>query len=186
MLHNRDMVRSGKKSSLAPWQLEDAARLRDLLAKHARKPDGESQAAFAERWDIGTQSHLSQLATGYRPLNLETTLKLAKGLRVPIAEISPRMAEILATAPPAYADGSPPPPKPKEKGPSALDVSMLAALRSLDPVVSESIRTMIHAIATAANERHAEFMRSLDAFNHKRDRGADAKPGMKKARSRAQ
>ena len=83
-----------KKSGrpLAAWQTEDAARLRVIW--HRMKGDlQETQEAFSERVGLGTQGAFSQFINGVTALNLDAALKIARGLRVSVADFSPTLAD---------------------------------------------------------------------------------------------
>lgn len=68
----------------------DAQRLKRLYEELV--PKGMSQEEFGAKFDIGSQSMVSQYLSGHRPLNFEAAAKFAKGLRCTIADISPDMA----------------------------------------------------------------------------------------------
>ena len=51
-----------------------------------------SQKAFGARFEIGTGGMVSQYLNKKRPLGLKTAIKFAKGLGVPVAEISQHLA----------------------------------------------------------------------------------------------
>lgn len=163
------MARQFTRSTLAPWQKEDARRIKDLLKQARTRPDWTSQADFAAAYGLGSQSMLSQYAAGLRPLNFEAALAFAKGLHVSVERISPTFAKRLADAAPAYDSGSPPPAPLEQNTISALDRAMIGSFRSLDPTVRESIRAMINAVATAKSGDYAKWVRDIDAHNHKRD-----------------
>lgn len=74
--------------SLEPWQLEDAARLKELFA--AREPK-ISQAEFGATYSLGSQAMVWQYLSGHRALNLKAALNFARGLQVPVRSISPTM-----------------------------------------------------------------------------------------------
>ena len=85
------MVRCMKRKPPEPWQLEDAARLLRLFKSRSTM----SQEAFGAQWDIGSQGAVWQYLHGAVPLNLPAALKFARGLNVPLAEISPTLATSL-------------------------------------------------------------------------------------------
>lgn len=97
---------------------EEAARL-------AQRFEGVKQAAFAREHAVpGGASMVSQHLKGRRPISLDAATAYARGFGVPLAEISPRLAQALAntipTAPSAN-DATVQPPIPKDA--LALDPS---------------------------------------------------------------
>ncbi|MPQ57618.1 S24 family peptidase [Duganella sp. FT27W] len=84
-----------ESTSLAPWQLDDAARLKALLA--AREPK-ISQAEFGMQFDIGSQGMVWQYVAGRRPLNIKAATAFARGLAVPVDAFSPTIAAQIAEA----------------------------------------------------------------------------------------
>jgi phage repressor protein C with HTH and peptisase S24 domain len=59
---------------------------------------GFSQERFGLELDIGSQGMVWQYLNGHRPLNLSVALKFSRGLGVPIASFSPRLADELRVA----------------------------------------------------------------------------------------
>jgi hypothetical protein len=85
---------------LDTWQLEDAARLKALLAARAPKI---SQADFGAQFDIGSQGMVWQYLAGRRPLNIKAATAFARGLAVPVDAFSPTIAAQIAEASRAVA-----------------------------------------------------------------------------------
>jgi len=87
-------------ANMTEWtQDEEAANLKRLLASVGNK------AQFAKENSIpGGASMLSQHQSGHRPIGLEAGLAYAKGLGVTLAEISPRLAKMVADVPMLTAD----------------------------------------------------------------------------------
>ncbi len=79
---------------LEQWQLEDAARLKELFKEKSRL----NQTEFGARYEIGNQGYVWQLMNGRRPLNIDTARKFADGLGCSIDEISPTLAGRVAEA----------------------------------------------------------------------------------------
>lgn len=165
---------------LKEWQKQDAANLKALLDQAREQPEWEGQATFAERHDLGSQSMLSQYASGTRPLNLKAAIALARAFGVPVARISPTLAKRLVDVPPAFDGDTPPPPPSPKPAVKPLDSALLAALGSLEPDVRMAIRNMIHALATAKSASYQRWVSEIEAHNHRRDatkpkKGARAK-----------
>lgn len=57
-----------------------------------------SKADFAQRSGLGTPSYLSQIISGHRPLSIEAATKIAKHLKIPIDDFSPRVAAMVRDA----------------------------------------------------------------------------------------
>lgn len=87
-------------TTLAPWQIEDAARLRALFDARTelvgKKPI--SQADFGEKYGIGSQGMVSQYLQARRPLNVDAAVAFARGLGAPIDAFSPRLAAFIQNA----------------------------------------------------------------------------------------
>lgn len=81
------------KSRLEPWQIQDAQRLRTLFAERAKM----SQARFGELYGIGTQGMVWQYLNAHRPLNPKAAKAFADGLRLTLADISPKLAVLIET-----------------------------------------------------------------------------------------
>ena len=89
--HEKQVERS--KPALKLQQDEDAKRLKALFAAKA-KPRW-TQETFGKEFDIGSGQMVWQYLSGHRPLNMEVASKFAKGLGVPLGEVSPRLANDL-------------------------------------------------------------------------------------------
>lgn len=76
--------------SLETWQVDDATRLKALF--EARK-GRFSLEEFGRRFEVGSQSIVSQYLNAQRPLNIQTAVAFAKGLDVEIGDFSPRLAD---------------------------------------------------------------------------------------------
>lgn len=116
------------RKPLEPWQIRDAARLKELFAKRA----GKSQLQFAIDNKIGeTQGAVEQYLNGRIPLNLSAALKFAEGLGVAVEEFSPTIAQQLR--PGAYRRWKSPEPIETEES----NVRELhSALKGMVPVIS--------------------------------------------------
>lgn len=69
---------------------EESARLRAIWDATPNRP---SQAEFGEKFDIGGQSAVNNFLRGTSPLSLKAAAGFARGLQVPIAQFSTRLAE---------------------------------------------------------------------------------------------
>ena len=69
---------------------EEAARLRAIWDATPNRP---SQAEFGERYEIGGQSAVNNFLRGASPLSLKAAAGFARGLGVPIAQFSTRLAD---------------------------------------------------------------------------------------------
>lgn len=163
------MKRKAQKSELEAWQREDAERLRELIYRAKRRADWQGMDEFAAAWLGKSGSFLSQLVSGYRPLNLEHAVRLAKGLGVDVSKISPTLASPLADEPAARIDPSALRLPSTNRRRSELDRAVFRALETLEPDVQMSIKSMILALATAKNPNHAQWSSSIEKFNHSRD-----------------
>ena len=74
-------------NKLERWQIEDAARLKQIFERSEY-----TQEAFGIEFDIGNQAMVGQYLNARRPLNLAAAGKFAYGLKVTIDEISPNLA----------------------------------------------------------------------------------------------
>lgn len=83
-----------KRKPLEPWQEEDATRLKTLFNERA----GMSQLEFAEKYAFGTQTYVSYLLNGRRPLSLEEAIRFAKALKCEVEDFSPTLAEQIKLA----------------------------------------------------------------------------------------
>jgi len=144
------------------WTIEqEAANLRRLLSTVKNK------AEFAKRWNVpGGASMLSQHQSAHRPIGLDAAIAYAKGLGVPLDQISPRLAKKVAGLPtlidspsgnlPATMGPSPPP------LPQSLEV-IAAALRQSDDLVRDQASPLLaHLVKTP--ERAPEIIPRLSAL----------------------
>jgi SOS-response transcriptional repressor LexA len=92
---SKQVLRTPVSSSTTTAQ--EAAALKELFEQVARGA-GVSQERFGLDHDIGSQGMVWQYLNGHRPLNLSVALKFAKGLRVSVADFSPRLAHELHLA----------------------------------------------------------------------------------------
>lgn len=171
------MKRPAKASRLSDWQKDDAGRLRQLIAAAKNRGDWPGIDEFASTHIGKSGSYLSQLQSGYRPLNLEHAVGLAKGLGVSLELISPTWAAALVGAQLPAAQRSAQQPPAKNRRSSEYDRSVFRALSTLEPDVQMSIKGMILALASAKSASHAAFMSKIERFNHSRDSAKPAKRG---------
>lgn len=95
----------GKSKKLTAEQIEDAERLKTLWKEHHTM----SQDAFGDKYGLGTQGNVTQYLNAHMPLNLEAGIRFAYGLKIPLDQISPRLAKITALiAPVRQANPLPP------------------------------------------------------------------------------
>lgn len=71
---------------------QQAAEARRLAELFREKSGGMTQEEFGSRYNIGTQGMMWQLLNGRRPLSLKSAVGFAKGLNVPLNEVSPTIA----------------------------------------------------------------------------------------------
>ena len=91
---------SNLTTTLADWQIEDAARLKALFEARTELIGKKliSQADFGEKYGIGSQGMVSQYLQARRPLNVDAAVAFAKGLEVAIDEFSPQLASFIQHA----------------------------------------------------------------------------------------
>ncbi|EON13128.1 S24 family peptidase [Pandoraea sp. SD6-2] len=77
------------KTTLLPWQIEDAARLKALF----KVKSDLSQEAFGAKFEIGSQGMVWQYLNARSPLNAKAAAGFARGLGVSIADFSPTLAK---------------------------------------------------------------------------------------------
>lgn len=70
-------------------QVAEARRLAEL---YRERSGGMTQEEFGSRYNIGTQGMMWQLLNGRRPLSLKSAVGFARGLNLPLDEISPTIA----------------------------------------------------------------------------------------------
>lgn len=98
-----------KKPRLDQGQLADTQRLRALWAQY-KAAGGLNQEEFASDFGLKSQSNLGHYLHGRQPINLRAATAFARGMKVPIAAISPTLAaEVEAAAP--FLKVTPPGPK---------------------------------------------------------------------------
>lgn len=163
------MKRKAQKSELKHWQAEDAGRLRDLIRRAKQSPSWPGIDEFASACIGRSGSFLSQLTSGYRPMNLQHAIGLAKGLGVEVNEISPTLAAALPGAQRAMPVESPGKSSPQNRRFNEYDRAMFSAFGTLEREVKMSIRNMIFALATAKNPHHAQWSNEIEQFNEQRD-----------------
>ncbi len=73
-----------KKRKLEDWQVDDAARLKQLFDERSKL----SQEEFGAKFEIGSQGMVWQYLNGRSPLNLTAAIKFAHGLGVKVADFS--------------------------------------------------------------------------------------------------
>jgi len=144
------------------WTIEqEAANLRRLLSTVKNK------AEFAKRWNVpGGASMLSQHQSAHRPIGLDAAIAYAKGLGVPLAQISPRLAKKVAGLPDLIDRPSAPHRaimgQPSNPLPQSLEV-IAAALRQSDDLTRDQVSPLLaHLVKTP--ERAPEIVPRLSAL----------------------
>lgn len=110
---------------------------------------------------------LSQHMSAHRPISLEAVIAYARGLGVPIEQISPRLAGLLSKAVDLLGPGSlPAASAPVSPGlPAALDV-VLEAIEALPPARWVSVRAQLDQVAAKPemrDEAKSELLELLQA-----------------------
>lgn len=71
---------------------QQAAEARRLAELYRERSGGMTQEEFGSKYNIGTQGMMWQLLNGRRPLSLKSAVGFARGLNVPLDEVSPTIA----------------------------------------------------------------------------------------------
>lgn len=129
--------------TLEKWQIDDAARLKELFDSKAQF----SQEEFGRRFEVGTQGMVWQYLNARRALNIKAASAFAKGLGVTVDSFSPRLADEIRLAASHVVDAIPAVPRGAESGARPcdrialvmveqhLDVQQLAQLLTVEPPV---------------------------------------------------
>ncbi|UHC81691.1 cI repressor protein [Pseudomonas sp. NIBR-H-19] len=113
------------RTPLAPWQLEDAGRLREIYKKRVKESKDRGDGKVLNQTEVGErcgwnspQSAFSQYANGKVALNLDALIRLSKALEFQPAEVSPTLANGVAVSAEEAApkSGSPAPETPIPAG----------------------------------------------------------------------
>lgn len=96
VLNSIATLQTMKSETTSESQSAEAARLRALF--NEKKGRDISQEEFGARYEIGSQGMIWQYLNGRRPLNLKAAIGFARGLGVPLEEVSPEIAEQVAMA----------------------------------------------------------------------------------------
>lgn len=133
----------------------DAERLRALIERLE-----VSQAAFARAAGIpGGPSMLSQHMSGHRPIGLDAGIAYARGLRVSLREISPRLADLLTEASGLTTGGGQPQ---ATQPPPTIDEALQVVLQALDACQErDELRQLLPLLVTRApayRDRLAELL----------------------------
>jgi SOS-response transcriptional repressor LexA len=97
MAPHRRVSKDAIQQSNRDYAAAEAAALKSLFEERAHGSK-ISQERFGLEYEIGSQGMVWQYLNGHRPLNLSVALKFARGLGVPIARFSPRLAAELHAA----------------------------------------------------------------------------------------
>ncbi|WP_455154532.1 LexA family transcriptional regulator [Cupriavidus campinensis] len=158
--------------TLEKWQIEDAARLKELFDSKATF----SQEEFGRRFEIGTQGMVWQYLNGRRALNIKAASAFAKGLGVAVDTFSPRLADEIRLAATHVADVIPTVPRGAESGgrPSDrialvmaekhLGVQELAQLLAVEPAV---VRAWLEPDAPKLGLHHAVKLQEAYGYSPK-------------------
>lgn len=83
------MSEKHRKAKVTEENVKESARLKSIWDAATGRP---SQEVFAAKYEIGTQSALTQFLNGHTPLSLKAAMGFAKGLDCDISDFSPRLA----------------------------------------------------------------------------------------------
>lgn len=122
-------------------QAEEAEKLKQRFL-------GLNRAEFAREFKVpGGASMIYQHLTGIRPINLDHAIAYARGFRVPLGDISPRLAQ---TAMDALGIKT-------SAGPAAAPVEdKFAGLHRLPEACQEAILTLAAAMLGKTSAKHAQ------------------------------
>ncbi|MBB3006018.1 LexA family transcriptional regulator [Cupriavidus alkaliphilus] len=95
--------RASITGTLEKWQVEDAARLKELFEANAK----HSQEEFGRRFEIGSQGMVWQYLNARRALNTKAASNFARGLGIAVDAFSPRLAQEIRLASEHVADRIP-------------------------------------------------------------------------------
>jgi hypothetical protein len=128
------------------WSPEqEAARLKERFA-------GINRAEFARDHKMpGGAAMIYQHLQGIRPINLEHAIAYARGFRVPLGEISPRLAKVARDALGVSGDDVTP------AAPAAPPVDKFAALHRLPENCQEAILTIANTMLIERRPRKREL-----------------------------
>lgn len=84
------------RKKLTDEQLKEAENLRKVWDRQSAKL-GLTQAEASKKFGFANQSAVSQYLNARIPLNIETSLRFAKLLQVPVGQISEKAAELIST-----------------------------------------------------------------------------------------
>ena len=158
--------------TLEKWQIDDAARLKELFDSKAQF----SQEEFGRRFEVGTQGMVWQYLNARRALNIKAASAFAKGLGVAVDSFSPRLADEIRLAASHVADAIPAVPRGAESGARPcdrialvmaeqhLDVQQLAQLLSVEPPV---VRAWLEPDAPKIGLHHAVKLQEAYGYSPK-------------------
>lgn len=159
-------------TTLEKWQIDDAARLKELFDSKAPF----SQEEFGRRFEVGNQGMVWQYLNARRALNIKAASAFAKGLGVTVDSFSPRLADEIRLAASHIADAIPALPRGAESGarPSDriamvmaeqhLDVQELAQLLAVEPPV---VRAWLEPEAPKIGLHHAVKLQEAYGYSPK-------------------
>lgn len=158
--------------TLEKWQIDDAARLKELFDSKAQF----AQEEFGRRFEVGTQGMVWQYLNARRALNVKAASAFAKALGVPVDSFSPRLADEIRLAASHVADAIPAVPRGAESGARPcdrialvmaeqhLDVQQLAQLLSVEPPV---VRAWLEPDAPKIALHHAVKLQEAYGYSPK-------------------
>jgi len=158
--------------TLEKWQIDDAARLKELFDSKAQF----SLEEFGRRFEVGTQGMVWQYLNARRALNIKAASAFAKGLGVPVDSFSARLADEVRLAASHIADAIPAVPQGAEAGARPadrialvmaeqhLDVRELAQLLAVEPPV---VRAWLEPDAPKIGLHHAVKLQEAYGYSPK-------------------
>lgn len=147
-----------RRGRVTPEHLEEARRLRAIW--QAKKPELEAsgvgtQEAFGDRFGIGNQAAVGFFLNGKTALSAKAAAGFARGLGVPIAAFSPRLAALLEQpGAVAAAPASVPLPRPAAPRPTAESVleQLAGALHDLPELQREDVARLLSSLARSGGD----------------------------------
>lgn len=142
-----------RRRELTEEEKADARRLRETWLRQKNQLGFNSQEEFAVESGLGTtQGAFNHYLNEKQPLNLEAAIKIARALKVDVAEISPRLAALLAAQRKDIKEHVPPytPPAEPNQDPELLTWMRLYHRFKERGLIRPIIR-MLHAVATKSS-----------------------------------
>lgn len=159
-----------RRGKVTPEHLEEARRLRAIW--NQKKPELArngvgTQEAFGDRYGIGNQAAVGFFLNGKTALSAKAAAGFARGLGVPIAAFSPRLAALLETPAPTGPAAAPVPLNPAPRAPAqrpaeSLLEQLARALRDLPELQREDVARLLGSLARSGGD--AVYVAALSAF----------------------